>query len=529
MRKVYQHPGQIRYQMVNAKDSVNICSRRWGKSYAISFRIHENVKEMPGSLGVFVASSFRQAHSRTLPAALMALDDMYGWKRDIHYVIGKMPPKYLGFKEPLFCPSDLKDVVWFYNGTLMVIVSQEVSLSANSMTIHWLVADEAKGLDEKKLSDEILPALGGSNRYFSDPAKYPHLWGVHFFTDMPTTKASFWLISKYESYRNEELYDNIVLQQRHIWELEAQDPPCDKYHLEKLKRELNILRNRTLYYQERPIFDNIQVVGPEYVERCARDLPKMVFKSSILCKRIDETDQKFYVNFDQNIHTYAATDIKLLSTYQNKPYDCMLDTDLDRNRPIAIAFDYNAQINWLVVGQLQGKALRITHSFFTKGDRRLRDVVQDFCAYYKKHANKTVYYYYDATAKGINYIERGHDAVYVVTDELKRNGWMVFGIDLGTPMKHDKKHLILNNAFQGSESVFPMLNKDGNDALIQAIPLTGITINSLGFRKDKSGEKTPESPGTLPYELRTDGTDAMDVLILGCISRPYESGAFVWA
>ena len=234
------------------------------------------------------------------------------------------------------------------------------------------------------------------------------------------------------------------------------------------------------------------------------------------------------MNFDPNIHTYAATDLKLLDSYKSKAYDCLLDTDTEPDRPLAIAFDYNAQINWLVVGQMQGKALRMPHSFFTKGDRRLREVVQDFCAYYRPHRNRTVYYYYDATAKGVNYIERGHDAVFTVTDELKRNGWTVVGIDLGTPMHHDKKHLIINNAFQGSEALFPMLNKDGNEALIQAIPLTGITINSLGFRKDKSGEKTPESPGTLPYELRTDGTDAMDTLILGCLTKPYDTNAFVW-
>ena len=137
MRTAYQHPGQLAYQQVNANSSVMICSRRWGKSYTVAFRIIDNVREMPGSLGVFVASSFRQAHSRTLPAALMAMEDLIGWKRDVHYVIGKRPDRRLGFKEPLFCPSDLKDVVWFANGTLMVIVSQEVVLSANSLTIHW--------------------------------------------------------------------------------------------------------------------------------------------------------------------------------------------------------------------------------------------------------------------------------------------------------------------------------------------------------------------------------------------------------
>ena len=114
------HRGQMAYALVSANSSVNICSRRWGKSYIVGWRIHENVLEMPGSLGVFVASSFRQAHSRTLPAALMAMQDIKGWRRDVHYVIGRRPPKWMGFKEPLFQPSDLKDAIASYRSSFTV-------------------------------------------------------------------------------------------------------------------------------------------------------------------------------------------------------------------------------------------------------------------------------------------------------------------------------------------------------------------------------------------------------------------------
>jgi hypothetical protein len=40
-----------------------------------------------------------------------------------------------------------------------------------------------------------------------------------------------------------------------------------------------------------------------------------------------------------------------------------------------------------------------------------------------------------------------------------------------------------------------------------------------GFRKDKSGEKLPESEENL-LELRTDGTDAFDTLYIGCEKFP---------
>ena len=527
MRKAYQHEGQLRYQMVDAKDSVNICSRRWGKSYIVAYRIHNNALEMPGSLGAFVASSYRQAHSRTLPAALMALNDLYGWKRDIHYVIGHRPPKWMGFKEPLFLPDDLKDVVWFYNGTIMVILSQEVTMSANSLTIHWLVADEAKGLDYDRLADEILPALGGSNRYFNDPAKYPHLWGTHYFTDMPTNKEGLWLVRQYEQFRDEDLYDNLVMQYKHIEQLKMQ-PSHDHYTLVKLQRQLNLLRNKTIYYQERPIFDNLAVVGPGYVEQCARNLSQLVFRTSILCQRVDKVEGMFYEGFDKKIHTYHATDNSRLNDYKAQRYDCLLDTDVERRLPLAISFDYGALINWLVVAQVQRKSHKTLKSFFTKKKQRLREVINLFCDYYEAHANKTVYYYYDSTALATGYVEVGHSAYDIVREELGKRGWYVRDKYLGNPMSHDRKHRIINDGFAGNEALIPMFNADNNEELIQAMMLAELQIGSKGVRKNKSGEKTLESDTTLPLELRTDGTDAWDTNYLGCLTLPYDDDTFVY-
>ena len=526
-KKPYLHKGQLKYCFVSVKDSVNICSRRWGKSYLVALRIRENVLEMPGSLGVFVASSFRQAHARTLPAALMALKDLFGWERDLDYVIGRRPDKALGFKEPLFQPSDLKDAVWFRNGTLMVIVSQKVVLSANSMTIHWLVADEAKGLDYDKLSEEILPALGGSNRYFSDPAKHPHLWGTHYFTDMPALKSGLWLVKKYEQYKDEKAYEAIM--RLHLRAERLAKSGGSPYYIGQLRREANLLRSKTLYYQERPIFDNIDVVGASYVRQCKRDLPPLVYRTSILCQRIDKVEGMFYDAFDPKVHTYHATDNSRLSAgYTEQRYDCLMDTDAERMKPLAIAFDYGALINWLVVAQVQGYTHKTLKSFYTKKQKRLREVIALFCDYYEAHPCKTVFYYYDSTALATGYVEVGHAAYNIVHDELSRRGWRVKDKYMGNPMSHTRKHRIINDTFSGQERLLPVLNADNNEELVQAIQLAEIRLGDKGIRKDKSGEKSLESDTNLPLELRTDATDAWDTNFLGCLTMPYNEDGFVY-
>lgn len=528
MNNLYQHPGQVRYRLCSCRDSVNICSRRWGKSYIVAWRIFENVTEMPGSLGVFVASSFRQAHARTLPAALMALDAM-GVKRDVHYVIGHRPDPRLGFKEPLFCPSDLKDCVWFANGTIMMIVSQEVVLSANSLTIHWLVADEAKGLDYDKLSNEIFPAIGGSSVYFNDPAKYPHLWGTHFFTDMPCNKEGLWLINKYEKECDPELYETIIAMVYEVQRLMAE--PSTAYNRQRityLTRATNLLRSKSLYYQERSIFDNIEVVGPDYVKRCERNMPALAFRTSILCKRIDKVEGMFYESFDRKLHTYHATDNSKLNEYREQKYNCLLDTDVERTKPIAISFDYGALINWLVAAQIQGKTHKTLKSFYTKHRQRLREVIQLFCEYYEPHPCKTVIYYYDSTALSTGFVEVNHGAYNIVHEEFRKHGWYVKDKYLSNPMPHDKKHRLINEAFEGREDLVPMINADNNEELTQAMLLTEAIIGSKGIRKDKSGEKSDETDTNLPLELRTDGTDAWDTNFIGCLRHPYDDDGFIY-
>lgn len=528
MKTVYLHKGQMNYHLCMPRNSVLFASRRWGKSYSVADTIMTCVLEMPGSTGVYYAGSFRQAHSRTLPSALMALED-FGWIRDIHYVIGRVPDKRLGFAKPLFLPDDLKDVVWFANGTIMIIVSQEVPMSSNSLTVHWMVADEAKGLDYDKMSNELLPALGGSRRYFADPAKYPHLYGAHYFSDMPAGKEGSWLF-KYEKEYDKELCDLIIrLEIRRQQLLHAKPTTYTIRELNYINNRINILRNNAYYYAERSIFDNIALVGVDYVRQCKRDLTPLVFRTSILCKRITEVEGKFYQNFNYKTNTYLANDNSKLNDYRSQQYDCLLDTDLQRDMPIAISFDYNAQITWLVAAQIQDGFHKTLKSFYTKYNNRLRECIARFCEYYKPHHDKTVVYYYDSTAKATNYVEVGHSAYDIVLEEFLLAGWTVNPVFLGTPMGHEKKHLIINNAFQGNEKLMALINRDNNTELIQAIQLASVRLGDKGFRKDKSAEKSLETDSSLPYELRTDATDAYDTNLLGCLTMPYDGYNYRYA
>lgn len=523
-KQIYLNRAQQEALLIGANTEVDIWGRRTGKSHGvISQRIVRNVQMMPGSTGAFVASTFKQAHTRTLPATLLGLRDM-GFIRDRHFVIGKRPGKKLGFLKPIIEPNNFDDVISWYNGSIQVIISQDVRLSSNSMTLDYVIGDEAKGLNFDKLKEETFPANGGTRRYFSD---CPWHHGYVFVSDMPVLKSGRWLLN-YREKMDGDIIDSIKELMAEWHRLQAL--PASDYKNRTIKETEAIiaqLRSIAVYYSECSTFENVDVVGLKYIRDQKRDLPPLIFQTSIMSRRIERLKDGFYPNFNEKIHTYIANNNKPLiddryNFESTTDYGCRLDSDIDLRAPIAGAFDYNANINWLVVGQRDGLKLKVLKSFYVKYTRKLREVVDDFCHYYRYHQTKEFIYYYDNTALGSNYAVNDDDFASVICDQLYKNGWSVTRMHIGNPMKHHEKYLILNDCFQGAKHLLPVINKENNEALIISISLAEITLTSRGFKKYKGGEKLAESEEDL-LEYRTDGSDAFDTLVLGVVLFPYSA------
>lgn len=135
------------------------------------------------------------------------------------------------------------------------------------------------------------------------------------------------------------------------------------------------------------------------------------------------------------------------------------------------------------------------------------------------HPNHCMFYYYDATALGSNYVVNDQDFHWVVVHEFEHNGWAVNDVYIGNPMRHDEKYLLINQGFAGKQRLMPYFNRQNNDDLILAVQSAGVERDRNGFRKNKSTEKNPESDEDL-LEHRTDGTDAFDTLYIGCEKFP---------
>jgi hypothetical protein len=233
------------------------------------------------------------------------------------------------------------------------------------------------------------------------------------------------------------------------------------------------------------------------------------FKDSLASSEKIEQSQEINAH---DFNYYLSSQISNLGSH--------IDTDVDADAPICIGMDYNANINWIVAGQPRERRLNVIKSFYVKFERKIPALVADFCDYYRDHRNKTVVFYYDATALGSNYAVNEQDFRWVVIHEFEKHGWQVEPVYLGNPMRHDEKYLLINQGFAGKQRLMPFFNRSNNEDLVLAIQSAGVSRGRNGFRKDKSGEKLAESEEAL-LEHRTDGTDAFDTLYIGAEKFPY--------
>ena len=535
--EVYFNKPQLLTQLIGANISVIVAGRRTGKTDSIAAPfVLRNMQRMPGSTGGIVVPTFKHGLTNTLPG-LFAAWKRWGYIRGIHYVIGRKPPRT--FAKPIIEPAEYEHVISFYNGSCAVIISQDRPGSSNSLTLSWLLIDEAKFIDYNKLKDETLPANGGIKTYFG---KHSCNHSILILSDMPQTKKGSWFLH-YKDKMDVEVIEAIEALVLQIWKMkekirkikESGKKPSKQYYyrMRRMDRQLNQLRSVATYYREYSSIENLQLLGENYIRQMKRDLTPLTFQTSILCQRIGIAKDGFYSSMREK-HKYDASDFEYIDSLG---YDIMygedeqsnlislLDSRADKDcnpmAPICIGMDYNANINWIVAGQPSGRRLNVLKSFYVKFERKLPALIDDFCTYYYYHKNKTVIFYYDTTALGSNYAVNDQDFRWVIIHEFERHGWTVIDVYLGNPMRHDEKYLLINQGFAGKQRLMPFFNRQNNDDLILAIQAAGVTRGRNGFHKDKGGEKLAETEEDL-LEHRTDGTDAFDTLYIGCEKFPQE-------
>ncbi len=526
MNKVYFNQMQREAMLIGARDTVIVAGRGTGKGLLHAAVNLRNFQAMPRSTTAFVVPAASRALVSTIPSMTRHWET-WGYKRDVHWMIGRRPPRQLDWPKPLIEPENWENVISFYTGAIGVIISQDRKGTSNSLSVDFVDIDEAKLVKFERLKEETFQANRGQIREFGD---CPWHHGMLITSDMPVTKEGSWFL-RYEKQQDAELIEAI----RGLTEREAaircrlkEDgaPAYLEGRLCKAREQLSALRRHALYYGVYSSLTNMEVLGEEYIRQMQRDLPALVFQTSVLCRPVGILKDGFYSSMRES-HKYSAADYHRIDMldYNFEAIErmgCNADADLMRDKPLCIAFDFNRNINWLVVGQNdeEERVMRTLKSFWVKYDRKLPELVGDFCDYYASLLLKEVVFYYDSTALGSNYAVNDQDFKWVVCHELEKRGWSVKPVYLGKPMKHADKHLLINQGFAGRQRLTPLFNAEGNADLLLSITTAGV----YNGNKDKRGEKLAETEEDR-LEARTDGSDAWDTLYIGCERFPQQGGS----
>jgi hypothetical protein len=162
-----------------------------------------------------------------------------------------------------------------------------------------------------------------------------------------------------------------------------------------------------------------------------------------------KAEDGFYSNFKENVHCYDAYDSEGHMNMRTRKKtldlkaiqasdDCRSDRDIIKNEPLAIACDYNANINWVVTSQRKGVRMNTPGSLFTKNNQKIRQVIRNRCDYYEFHPVKRITYYYSQQALDGSYADDdGQTFAEIVIEELNKRKWIVnpvYNISLATTM-----------------------------------------------------------------------------------------------
>jgi hypothetical protein len=448
----------------------------------------------------------------------------FGYKEDVHFTINKRPLKKWGWETPFINPRDYEHVIAWFNGSIILLISQDRPGSSNSISFDTIKGDEAKFLDYEKLQTETFPALSGSIQSIRNFREHPRFKSRMFVTDMPIQKKSQWILDMKKEMEQDLI--NLILYYRKKL-ARTKNPRYINYYT----KCLNKLRAEAVYYSEASALDNIRVLGEKYIKDQKRSLEPFKYRTQILNLRPDKIENGFYHGYDANRHDLPVSfnnsildqfnyDFKKINDNDN----CLLDNDLNRTKPLVIAEDHNADINSLIIGQPKYdiKELWFLKSMYVKMPFDFADLMKKFISYYKSFPenNKEVIYYYDSTSIRRSELTKETNKD-MLCKMLSAAGWKVTAVYLGNPEFHDVKYDNWNYSFKGERGLLPKYNKFNCYDCIIAMQQTGIKYGHTrtGWEKDKSQEhKYFDTEETQPHL-----TDAMDTLKRGCEQMPVYS------
>lgn len=538
-RKIWLNKPQRIAFLVGAHEHYHVWGRGTGKTEGpIAFRSIHNQNTMPRGATGMVAATYMQILTRTLPPLEKAWQ-RYGYMPDVHYWVGKFPPKNLKIPRAIYHPRSPEHCVFWWNGHVRHFMSMDRPGLSNGKTVDCIDGDEIRFIKYQNYLDDIAPTNRGNREHFGHLAQHH---SITFCTDMPADQSGKWILDKANQVDKKLITDiiNIQLGYNNI-EMEYNHPrttqPRKMYLARQMKnyaKALNEMRKGSVFYSEATSLDNIEVLGEEQFKQWKREMLPHVYDRAILNKRIIQVEKGFYPQLDLERHTYDSFDYSFIdkaivpANAKDFVQDSRCDADVNKKAPLDIAFDCNGYFNCCAIGQDSTKEYKVLNSMFIKDSNpaintkigtgvfhqgRLEELLSNIILYYHYHPTKIINFYYDHTFVGTD-SSRSYSYADIIAKAFRAKGWQVNMIYIGQQPRHDTRYRMWGSVFTEKDPRHKRvrINNTNCAQLLIALQRTGVRQGSKGFEKDKRDEARIH---TVPPEEAPHLTDALDTLYIG--------------
>ncbi|WP_143007879.1 hypothetical protein [Pedobacter antarcticus] len=449
--------------------------RGGGKSFIVALEIKELVYDMPQSKNFILGETYQQILTRTLPSTIKALA-LLGFHKDLHYFIGRYPPKSWKWKEAWEPPLDPKHSIFFFNGTVFDLLSQDTNSRGGNYSAG--IIDEAQDIDNAKLESQVIPTMRGEFTRFKKHKTYRRLT---LLCSMPRTRKAGWIFNY---------------------------------------RELAIKFPKIYLWISGPSRINADNLPPDWFTDQKRILTKSEYDIEIENIEPKKIQSGFYIFFDDTTCSYTAYDNNYLFGLIDKAdgynpdvfneMNCLQDADFRPDNPLEIAMDYGGWFNCIVTGQetADGNFFDFLSAMWIDDKGKFDDLIIQWCTYYRFHRNKTVYYYYDQTAKGKD--SRVEEYYITVCRIMRGRGWTVIQMDIGLQPTHNDRYEFWKRAHAGTDPDLPGFRYNRHNAKWLIVSLNNAAAKQVGGGMEKI--KVDEKNHDIDQKTTTHFSDAHDTL-----------------
>jgi hypothetical protein len=419
-----------------------LAGRGSGKSFTMAVSIIFKMIRMPRSKGAIAAATYNQLLTKIMDSLKEAWN-MMGFKEDIHYVIGKQPPKH--FKRPIKSPEKWTNTITFYWGSCAEFISLDKPDLVRGGSFDWMEIDEAALLDKTDWTRILLPTLRGNKEIFKSILHYQ----ASFYTSIPWKPSGYWIL-----------------------ELE-----------EKAK-----VNKKRYGFVEANAYDNIEILTQERIDIMREEMDFLEFQIEVMNMRIKKGKNAFYGKFEPNQHTYTPQYIytEVENGYKSE------SLDIDKDAFLEISFDFG-KFNCCTVWQQKGKHERCLREYYKKGSNTLVDLVNEICKDLGSQRAKFVRIW--GEPRGHN-AEAASPSMYdVLETHFQLNGWKTKVV---TPKgyrtdKHEPRGEMLNDMLEGTRKDLPTVSFNSESCKNTIIVMQTTEKDEKG-KKDKRKEKNESFP-----------------------------------